>query len=261
MDFSNEHKVVHQIFAPETGYRLQLARIQRHYEWTPEQATEMYESVCRHLVSDKDTVGEMEPLLLGDINLFNPSKGQQHEKITYFLYDGQQRPVSLCLLLMALRARMLELGDSQHWYVNRINKMMWIDADEMLSTPEAPRLLLKEEARGWFQHRLRSDQPLKQLLSLELSAEEKEIESVFHMWENLVQVYVPQMADLEEAECTKMLQYICSRVYFRTACISGPVCVTMCVSQPARSWLTRLSETRGDLAKTYPRRTCSRWSG
>ena len=91
------YKTVGQLFSDESEGRCIIPAYQRHYTWEVSLIEELITDICRHIENNERKGEEAPPYHLGSVVL-----AQTKESSPYEIVDGQQRMLSLWLILHAL---------------------------------------------------------------------------------------------------------------------------------------------------------------
>jgi uncharacterized protein with ParB-like and HNH nuclease domain len=131
-------KNVFKIFNDEYAFTIPL--YQRPYSWTTEHAGELLEDFLGFIRNEGNVeIKDMKPYFLGSIVLI---KGDNPESK---IVDGQQRLVTLTILLSALRHTIQ--GD----YSKEITKYIYDEGDKLIGTSDHYRVTLRDRDASFFQ--------------------------------------------------------------------------------------------------------------
>lgn len=131
-----------------------IPNYQRPYAWTEAEAGELLDDLLIAMENVKSSVDELNPYFLGSIVLI---KGDQPDSE---IVDGQQRLVTLTILLSAIR----KLVPSE--VAENISNFILERKCTIMETPERYRLTIREKDKLFFQEYIQADGGLEKLNAL-----------------------------------------------------------------------------------------------
>lgn len=216
VDIKGEQHPVSEVFSER--YAFVVPPYQRPYAWTTEHASELYDDLMGYL-GDADTpVDELSPYFLGSIVLI---KGDRPEAQ---IVDGQQRLITLTILLAALRAVV------PAEYAESITRRLYEPADPLNNVPARYRLRPKERDAGFFQQFIQSENAIQRMqgqLHSDLT------ESQRNMYENGL-LYLRLLREAPEHKRVRLAQFLAQR------------CLLVVVSTPDLSSAYRIFSVLND---------------
>lgn len=217
VDIKGEQHPVREIFSER--YAFSVPPYQRPYAWTTEHAGDLLDDLLGYLGEAEGLVEELPPYFLGSIVLI---KGDRPEAQ---IVDGQQRLITLTILLAALRALIpAEFAES-------VTQRLYEPADPLTSTPARYRLHPKDRDAGFFQQFIQSEGGI-QRLGAQLPGGDL-IESQRNMRDNAL-LYLRQLRDLPEERRVRLAQFVLQR------------CLLVAVSTPDLSAAYRIFSVLND---------------
>ncbi|HEX8998164.1 MAG TPA: DUF262 domain-containing HNH endonuclease family protein [Ktedonobacterales bacterium] len=216
VDIKGEQHPVSEVFSER--YAFTVPPYQRPYAWTTEHASELYDDLLGYLGDSDASVEELNPYFLGSIVLI---KGDRPEAQ---IVDGQQRLITLTILLAALRAVV------PAEYAESITRRLYEPADPLNNIPARYRLRPKERDAAFFQQFIQSENAIQRMqgqLHTELT------ESQRNMYENAL-LYLRQLRELPEARRVRLAQFLAQR------------CLLVVVSTPDLSSAYRIFSVLND---------------
>lgn len=168
---------------------------QRSYAWTTEHAGELLEDLLNYLNDGGDPVDELNPYFLGSIVLI---KGDRPEAQ---IVDGQQRLISLTILLAVLRSLIPE------HLRGGITRRLYEPADPLSNIPARFRLRPKERDGAFFQEYIQTEGGITKLraqIHTDLTDSQR------NMHENALH-YAEALSRLPEARRIRLAQFILQR--------------------------------------------------
>ncbi|KAL4433667.1 hypothetical protein ABPG75_000108 [Micractinium tetrahymenae] len=140
-----------------TDFMFATASPQRQYEWTEEEASKMLQDMMQAIPTGATDAEELPPFILGPFILAAdgpPVEGTSDQRRRHIM-DGQQRLLTLCLLLAAARCRFLASGDSRYYgLAKQIKQLLAQNGDMVEGLPEQLRVQLATEEDTAFLCRL-----------------------------------------------------------------------------------------------------------
>ncbi len=216
VEIKGEQHPIGEVFSER--YAFSVPPYQRPYAWTTEHAGELLDDLLIYLGTTEEPVEELNPYFLGSIVLI---KGDRPEAQ---IVDGQQRLITLTILLATLRAMVpAEFADS-------ITRRLYEPADPLNNVPARYRLRPKERDAGFFQQYIQSEDGIKRLQGL---VQPDLNESQRNMLEN-ARLYARELGKLPEARRVRMAQFLVQR------------CLLVVVSTPDLSSAYRIFSVLND---------------
>ncbi len=168
---------------------------QRPYAWTTEHAGELLDDLLGFMEDGDEPVDKLNPYFLGSIVLIKGDGPEAH------IVDGQQRLVTLIILLSALRATVPES------FAHAITKVLYEPADPLANTPARYRLRLKDRDTAFFQEFIQHEGGIIRINATNASALS---DSQRNVRENAL-LFLDRLADLAEAQRIRLAQFIVQR--------------------------------------------------
>ena len=165
---------------------------QRPYAWTTEQAGELLDDLLVFLGDGREPVDELNPYFLGSVVLI---KGDGPEAQ---IVDGQQRLMTLTILLAALRALV------PRQFAQSITRRLYEPEDPLKGSPARYRLRPKERDAIFFQDFIQREGGITRLAG---SVQVRLSDSQRNMRENAL-LYLSQLEALPEARRIRLAQFI-----------------------------------------------------
>ena len=122
MELIAETRTVNEIFSQSRKYV--VPRFQREYSWTEEQVAELWEDVTDQIGQDADGNVVHDEYFIGSVVFVGEDSKPEH-----LIVDGQQRLITLTLLVRAIVDRLWELGDLSAAKATHSNMIEGIDND------------------------------------------------------------------------------------------------------------------------------------
>jgi hypothetical protein len=216
VDIKGEQHPVSEVFSER--YAFVVPPYQRPYAWTTEHASELYDDLLGYLGDSAVSVEELNPYFLGSIVLI---KGDRPEAQ---IVDGQQRLITLTILLAALRAVV------PAEYAESITRRLYEPADPLNNIPARYRLRPKERDAAFFQQFIQSENAIQRMqgqLHTELT------ESQRNMYENAT-LYLRLLREMPEERRVRLAQFLAQR------------CLLVVVSTPDLSSAYRIFSVLND---------------
>ncbi|MDC8770937.1 DUF4357 domain-containing protein [Roseateles albus] len=182
-------------------YVFTIPGFQRPYAWGKEQAQELLDDLLGALRSAPEQLNEAAPYFLGSIVLI---KGETSAEAT--VVDGQQRLTTLTLLLSAIRATVQD-GAVQ----TGITKRIYEHGDVVSATEARYRLSLRDRDRDFFRQYMQHEGGLKALVALNAKLPDAQARLRAN-----AEVFLSELAKLEQPELTRLVQFIITRCYLVT---------------------------------------------
>ncbi len=168
---------------------------QRSYAWTTEHAGELLEDLLGYLGDGGDPVDELNPYFLGSIVLIKSDRPEAQ------IVDGQQRLISLTILLAALRSLIPE------HLRGGITRRLYEPADPLSNIPARFRLRPKERDGAFFQEYIQAEGGIAKLhahIHADLTDSQR------NMRENALH-YAEALSRLPEVRRIRLAQFILQR--------------------------------------------------
>lgn len=182
-------------------YVFNIPGYQRPYAWGRDQAQELLDDLLGALVSAPAQLSEAAPYFLGSIVLI---KGEASPEAT--VVDGQQRLTTLTLLLSAVRATVQDVAVQ-----NGITKRIYEHGDVVSATQARYRLSLRERDRDFFRQYVQHENGLQALAQLTTNLPDAQTRLRAN-----AQVFMEGLANLQEAELVRLVQFVITRCYLVT---------------------------------------------
>lgn len=174
-----------------------IPHYQRPYAWTTEEAGELLDDLLDALGNGDVEVRELDPYFLGSVVLI---KGKDPEAQ---VVDGQQRLITLTILLSALR----ELATDEK-VVYDLDKFLVEQGSSLLGTPDRYRLTVRERDREFFEAYIQTRGGLEKLQRLNDAL----TDSQRNFRENAL-LFRSRLALLPEGRRQRLAQYVVNRCY------------------------------------------------
>lgn len=182
-------------------YVFTIPSYQRPYAWGREQAQELLDDLLGALAAAPAQLGEAAPYFLGSIVLI---KGEASPEAT--VVDGQQRLTTLTLLLSAIRATVQDTAVQ-----TGITKRIYEHGDVVSATQARYRLSLRERDRDFFRQHVQHENGLQALVQLNIVLPDAQARLRAN-----AQVFMAGLANLQQAEQVRLVQFIITRCYLVT---------------------------------------------
>lgn len=190
IEIRGEQYSVGDIFGDKFAFN--VPPYQRPYAWTTEHAGELLDDLLSYLGDSDDAIEDLNPYFLGSIVLI---KGERPDAQ---IVDGQQRLITLTILLAALRVLIPEQ------YGDGITRRLYEPADPLNNIPARYRLRPKERDAHFFQEYIQSPDGLRKLRERILS---ELSDSQRNMRENAL-YYLYELSTLSEARRIRLAQFV-----------------------------------------------------
>ncbi|HPS91502.1 MAG TPA: DUF262 domain-containing HNH endonuclease family protein [Methanothrix sp.] len=196
-------KNVFKIFNDEYAFTIPL--YQRPYSWTTEHAGDLLDDFLGFIRNEGNVeIKDMKPYFLGSIVLI---KGESPDSK---IVDGQQRLVTLTILLSALRHTIQ--GD----YAKGITKYIYEEGDKLIGTPDHFRITLRERDAPFFQKYIQETNGIKKLIESDLEEFYGEKNSISDTMQNIydnARLYVSHLEALSEIERINLASFLLTKCY------------------------------------------------
>ncbi|HET9110583.1 MAG TPA: DUF262 domain-containing HNH endonuclease family protein [Ktedonobacterales bacterium] len=216
VDIKGEQHPVIEVFSER--YAFVVPPYQRPYAWTTEHASELFDDLLGYLGDGDGAVDELNPYFLGSIVLI---KGDRPEAQ---IVDGQQRLITLTILLAALRAVV------PPEYAESITRRLYEPADPLNNIPARYRLRPKERDAAFFQQFIQSENAIQRLQG---QPHAELTESQRNMYENAL-LYLRLLREMPEPRRVRLAQFLAQR------------CLLVVVSTPDLSSAYRIFSVLND---------------
>ncbi|GBF95986.1 hypothetical protein Rsub_08801, partial [Raphidocelis subcapitata] len=211
-----------------SAYLFSLPAVQRPYDWADDNTLQLLEDLLDSLGDDAaQPIADKEQYMLGLITLSEstPGGGAYSRK---HIIDGQQRIITLALILAAARERLLTAASgsggaggaapspddkSARAYSQMaasLEKRLFQLGDPATDLEDQPRIQLKSQADTGFLTALLTDLEFVRRRGREVHCEGS---SQPKLWANMQAVNV-RMADMDAAVCMQLAKYILQKVTF-----------------------------------------------
>lgn len=150
MEIRGEHHPVKKVFCNEFIFR--IPRYQRPYAWTEENAQELLSDLLAFLGDGGEKVADIPPYFLGSIVLAKEDLQPEADVI-----DGQQRLITLTILLAVLRDLEPEYGLTEYLYQT---------GNRAAGTPDQYRVFLRSRDEEFFREHIQAPDGLKKLAAI-----------------------------------------------------------------------------------------------
>ena len=216
VDIKGEQHPVIEVFSER--YAFVVPPYQRPYAWTTEHASELFDDLLGYLGDSEKQVDELNPYFLGSIVLI---KGDRPEAQ---IVDGQQRLITLTILLAALRAVV------PPEYAESITRRLYEPADPLNNIPARYRLRPKDRDAAFFQQFIQSENAIQRLQG---QPHAELTESQRNMYENAL-LYLRLLREMPEPRRVRLAQFLAQR------------CLLVVVSTPDLSSAYRIFSVLND---------------
>lgn len=193
VEIKGEQHPIGEVFSER--YAFCVPPYQRPYAWTNEHAGELLDDLLASLGTEDVPVDEVNPYFLGSVVVI---KGDQRQAE---IVDGQQRLITLTILLAALRSY---IGSE---FRESITRCLFQQEDPLKSIPAHYRVRPKERDATFFRQFIQEEEGIQRLraqVQLELP------ESQRNMRDNAL-YYVRTLASLPAARQVQLAQFILQR--------------------------------------------------
>ncbi len=168
---------------------------QRPYAWTTEHAGELLDDLLEFLGEGTEAVEDLSPYFLGSIVLV---KGEAPKAA---IVDGQQRLVTLTILLAALRTTVPER------YASDLTPFLYARSNAITGAPERYRVRPRERDAGFFQDYIQQDNGIRRLKGLD---PDELPDSQRNMRENAL-LYLQRLEGLTEQQRLRLARFVVNR--------------------------------------------------
>lgn len=178
-------------------YAFTIPNYQRPYAWTTDQASELIEDLLTSMENGKKPIKDLNPYFLGSVVLIKEDKNPNAQVV-----DGQQRLVTLTILLSAIRSL---VGEQQ---ALDISKRIYEKGDSILGTQNRYRIAIRKRDQGFFQKYIQDEGGIDELERLDESLPE----SCKSIRDNAL-LFLKKLKELEEKQCIALTQFIALQCY------------------------------------------------
>lgn len=175
MELIAETRTVNEIFSQSRKYV--VPRFQREYSWTEEQVAELWEDVTDQIGQDADGNVVHDEYFIGSVVFVGEDSKPEH-----LIVDGQQRLITLTLLVRAIVDRLWELGDLSAAKATHSNMIEGIDND---GRPYFK--LINESPKPYFQNEIQALEPAG--LNIAATEEEKRLRTTLEYFKSRLAAY------------------------------------------------------------------------
>ncbi len=187
---------IDKVFSDEFSFH--IPRYQRPYSWTTEHVGELLDDILNFIKSEGNIdILEINPYFLGSIVLI---KGDDPESQ---IVDGQQRLITLTILLSALR-QLMQSDDAKS-----ITKFIYQEGNRMTGTPDHYRLTLREKDAQFFQENIQDKNGINKLFNIDSDGLSETRKNVI---ENTC-FLLAQLENLSESERVRLAKFIITRCF------------------------------------------------
>jgi hypothetical protein len=197
MELIAETRTINEIFSQARKYV--VPRFQREYSWTEEQIVELWEDVTDQISQDVDGNVVHDEYFIGSVVFVGEDSKPEH-----LIVDGQQRLITLTLLVKAIVERLRELGDVSAAKATHSNMIEGVDND---GRPYFK--LINESPKPYFQNETQALNPAG--LNVATTEEEKRLKATLDFFKNRLNGYKIgsiQAMDVEKSVRSQVLNYL-----------------------------------------------------
>ncbi|MEO7000575.1 MAG: DUF262 domain-containing HNH endonuclease family protein [Ktedonobacterales bacterium] len=216
VEIKGEQHTIGEVFSERFAFS--VPPYQRPYAWTTEHAGELLDDLLGYLGTSDDAVEDLSPYFLGSIVLIKSERPDAQ------IVDGQQRLITLTILLATLRALIPPS------FTEGITRRLYAPADPLNNLPARYRLRPKDRDALFFQEYIQSEHGIVHLRAALLRNLN---DSQRNMRENTL-YYLRTLGDLPEAQRIRLTQFIVTR------------CLLVVVSTPDLSSAYRIFSVLND---------------
>lgn len=186
---------ISKIFSDDYAFR--IPNYQRPYAWTTEEASELFEDLLIAMENGTKPITELNPYFLGSIVLIKEENNPSAQ-----IVDGQQRLVTLTILLSAIRSLVGRTNALD------ISKRIYEKGDSIIGTQNRYRLIIRNKDREFFQKYIQDEDGIEKIKELH----EPLTESCKNIRENAL-LFISKLQKLEEEQRVLMAQFINVQCY------------------------------------------------
>ncbi len=177
-------------------YVFTIPNYQRPYAWTTEEASELFDDLLIAIENGIRPIEELNPYFLGSVVLIKGGTPDSQ------IVDGQQRLVTLIILLSAIRSLVGEEDASD------ITKMLYEKKSRIRRTPSRYRLTVRQRDKDFFRKYIQNEGGIDELEGLN----EILSDSCKNMRENAL-LFLSKLRDLTEEQCVFLASYVAMQCY------------------------------------------------
>lgn len=192
-DIKGEQRSIGRVFSDE--FEFQVPPYQRPYLWETEHAGDLLDDLLGFMGDSNAPIGNLDPYFLGSIVLIK-NNGPESQ-----IVDGQQRLITLTLLLSVLRASV------PSEYTDSITKRIYDAEDRVAGLAARFRLHPKEQDASFFERYIQRDGGIAHLRQVNLS---DLTDSRRHIAENALYLY-DQLSQIPQERRIRLVQFIIQR--------------------------------------------------
>jgi uncharacterized protein with ParB-like and HNH nuclease domain len=178
-------------------YAFTIPNYQRPYAWTTEEASELFDDLLTAMENGKRPIKDLNPYFLGSVVLIKEENDPDAQ-----IVDGQQRLVTLTILLSAVRSL---VGKKQ---ALDISKRIYEKGDSILDTPNRYRLMIRQRDQDFFQKYIQDEDGIDELDDLD----EHLPESCKNIRENAL-LFISKLKKLKDEHRLTLAKYITRQCY------------------------------------------------
>ena len=204
MNIHGSEHPIKKIFSDDFVFTIPL--YQRAYAWTTEESEELLQDLMRAMDGYEGSIDDLPPYFLGSIVLI---KGD--EPLAEVI-DGQQRLITLTMLLAALRSFI------KSEYVEGLTSFLCEKGNAITGTPKRYRLRLRERDAQFFQKYIQDEggiEDLKNLHNASLPESQRNIR-------DNTSGFIRELQKLSEGQLIKLTQFIVNRCFLIVVTVSSP---------------------------------------
>lgn len=169
---------------------------QRPYLWTTEQAGELLSDSLEALGNSTGSVDDLNPYFLGSTVLIKGENPEAH------IVDGQQRLVTLTILLSAIRTFLPQKE------ADSITAMLYEKENPILGTPNRYRLKIRPRDVEVFQKYIQDEDGLSKIEDLSNESSDS-IKNIYHN----ARLFLGRLESLTQEECIRLVQFMAKRCF------------------------------------------------
>jgi len=189
-----EERPMEKVFSGD--YVFTIPNYQRPYAWTTEEAGELFDDLLVAIENGAKPLEELNPYFLGSVVLI---KGETTDAQ---IVDGQQRLVTLIILLSAIRS--LVGGED----ASEITKMLYEKKSRIRRTPSRYRLTVRQRDKNFFRNYIQNEGGIEELKELN----EFLSDSCKNMRENAL-LFLSNLEDLTEEQRVFLASFVAMQCY------------------------------------------------
>ena len=135
------------------GYLFEIPDYQRPFVWETKNFEQLFDDIKQAVFDNKEkyrNIDDYEPYFIGSMVMQTKDKGK------YDVIDGQQRLISLAILVAVMRDFLKNSGKND--LANKLQGMIYQKKDEDLGTKESVRIKLRDRETDFFQEYILNEQ-------------------------------------------------------------------------------------------------------